>query len=428
MRESGRTTPNQERTRLRLAYLSGPADAVELYKSWSAGLRPGYFGSSHGTDFIQLCSDLDAEAYVISNLDGDFSRHQLGRFLIENRPMPQGLRGIAYHLATAYWLARMIPAVIRFRPDVALITLGSNYWFLLSVLKLFGIIIIPVCTCTFWLKFAPMRASWRILSSFNSFFLSHCVAAVATASEDITRQIRSLLRAKKIPIATFLPVYPRDQFSMFHPANFDARPFRVFFAGRIEVNKGIYDLVSIAQILNQREPHRFQFDICGDGSELNALRQHIADLGLTEIITCHGFCDRSILSPLLQASHVVIVPTTTQFEEGFNMVCAESILAARPVVTSAVCPALEYVKEAVIEVPPDDVSAYCRALLDLANNREIYERKVTACKPLQEQFYDVSNTWHAKLREILDQVLPAERSLLRDDGSRPDHVQSSDAR
>ena len=110
------------------------------------------------------------------------------------------------------------------------------------------------------------------------------------------------------------------------------------------------------------------------------------------------------------------------------MVCAESILAARPVVTSAVCPALEYVKEAVIEVPPDDVSAYCRALLDLANNREIYERKVTACKPLQEQFYDVSNTWHAKLREILDQVLPAERSLLRDDGSRPDHVQSSDAR
>lgn len=85
------------------------------------------------------------------------------------------------------------------------------------------------------------------------------------------------------------------------------------------------------------------------------------------------------------------------------MVCAEAILAGRPLVTSAVCPALEYVKEAAVEVPPDDVPAYCRALLDLANDRGLYERKIAACKPIQEQFYDVSNGWGSKLRELIDQ-------------------------
>ena len=49
-------------------------------------------------------------------------------------------------------------------------------------------------------------------------------------------------------------------------------------------------------------------------------------------------------------AHVVIVPTTSDFIEGFNKVVAEAVLAGKPVITSSVCPALEYVRDAVIEV------------------------------------------------------------------------------
>jgi glycogen synthase len=393
--------------KLKIAYLSGPVDAAEAYKAWIAGAPLGYFGSSHIKDFFSLCSALNAESYVITTLESQYSCVQLGQSLIENRPMPAGVKGIAYHISHLFWLARMIPAIIRFRPHFLIITAAQNYWPILAVLTTLGISIIPVYTCTLWPKFAPVRFSLRILLSLNRIFLSRYATAVVAMSEDIARQVRVQLRGRKISVTTFLPVYERDQFAMLVPRDFNKRPFNVFFAGRMEKNKGIYDLVDIAQRLNQRKDSGFHFDVCGDGSELRALTRHIADLGVTKVMTCHGYCERSRLSTLLQESHVVIVPTTTDFEEGFNMVCAEAILASRPLVTSPVCPALEYVKEASIEVPPDDVEAYSQALLDLSNDRELYERKLAACKPLQEQFYMVSNGWGAKLREVIEQNLAA---------------------
>jgi glycogen(starch) synthase len=387
--------------KLRIAYLSGPVNAGEVYKTWCAGQQLGYFGASHITDFFNVCSDIDAEAYLVTTLEGNYSRQRMGRFLIENRPTPSKLKGIWYHVANVLWLIRIIPKVVRFRPHIFVVTAAQNYWFLLAILDWFGITIIAACTCAFWPKYGRLRMSWRILRNLNRIFFSHCVTAVMTASEDINRQVRSLLRGKQIPIVTFLPVYDRKQFSMFRPANIETRPFRIFFAGRIEKNKGVYDLVTIARYLNKSANNKFRFDICGDGSELKSLRERIEELGMTDTITCHGFCERSALSVLLQQAHVVIVPTTTQFEEGFNMVCAEAILAGRPLITSAVCPALEYVKEAAIEVRPDDVKAYCQALLDLANDHELYARKCAACKALQGQFFDVKNDWGNKLRELL---------------------------
>ena len=48
------------------------------------------------------------------------------------------------------------------------------------------------------------------------------------------------------------------------------------------------------------------------------------------------------------------------------MVCAEAILANRPLIASAVCPALEDLQEASIEVQPDNIDQYCQAVLRLS--------------------------------------------------------------
>ena len=394
---------------IKILYLSGPVDGINAYNTWRAGRELAYFGASHLTDFFELCTDLDATGYVITTLNSEYGCHRVENFIIENRPQPSQFKGIYYHIANAFWLIRMLPAIFRFHPQVLVITAAQNYWFLLAVLKVRKITIIPAITCTLWPKFAPLRTPWKIVLYLNGLFFRHCVDAVTVMSEDIAAQVRRLLDQKTLLIATFLPTYPRSQFSSFRDANFDDRPFRIFFAGRIEANKGIYDLVQIAMIINQQMPRQCYFDICGDGSELDLLRQRIKDSNMSAVMTCHGFCNREKLSSLLQASHVVIVPTTTKFEEGFNMVCAEAILAGRPVITSAVCPALAYVKSAAIEVPPDDIAAYCKAIMKLANDRALYEQKTMACRGLQEQFYDEDNCWGAKLREVLDKVSPGRR-------------------
>ena len=240
---------------------------------------------------------------------------------------------------------------------------------------------------------------------FNAFFFKNCVSAILVASEDIAEQINMLAGDGKLHVATFLPTYSASQFSSVRPANLDAHPFRIMFAGRIEANKGIYDLLNVAQRLERSESRRFHIDVCGEGQELEALRKRIATLNLEAIVSCHGFCARPTFSSILGQAHVVIVPTTTQFEEGFAMICAESILADRPVITSSVCPALRNIREAAIEVPPNDVEAYVQAILDLCHDHELYERKRLACKALQKQFYDENNSWGAKLRLLLTKEL-----------------------
>ena len=85
------------------------------------------------------------------------------------------------------------------------------------------------------------------------------------------------------------------------------------------------------------------------------------------------------------ASHVVVVPTRAEFPEGFNQVLAEAVISGKPVITSSVCPALEVVKEAAVEVPPDDVEAYGDAILRLYEDSALYAEKQNACPTVRER-------------------------------------------
>jgi glycosyltransferase involved in cell wall biosynthesis len=114
---------------------------------------------------------------------------------------------------------------------------------------------------------------------------------------------------------------------------------------------------------------------------------------------------------MYQQAHTVVVPTTTDSIEGLNKVVVESVLACRPVVTSRMCPALEYVREAVVEVPPDDATAYGDAILRLADDPAFYAEKVAGCAASTGQFYDPALSWAETLRRVLGLIgaLPTAR-------------------
>jgi len=392
--------------KLRIAYLSGPSEAVNVYLEWSESRKQNYFGTNYMKQFFEVCKEINADAYVITTVAGKYSIWRADNLIIENRPLPSGLRGILYHLAMVAWFARLAPKLIRFKPDVLIATANQNYWFLLSYLRWLGIPIVPSFHCVLWPQFAPLRRSWRALLSLNRFFVLKHVKAALVASRDIARQLHNIIGQTDIDIAEHLPTYSRLQFeAIASPANIARPPFRVFYAGRIEANKGIYDIVEIARRLEKDRPGQFRFDICGDGGELNALRELVKRFGLHGVVHCHGYLESPRLSDVLSKSHAVIVPTTTRFEEGFNMVCAEAILAGRPVITSAVCPALGYIREAAVEVEPDNINQYYAAILRLYDDPQLYEQKQSACATLQDQFYDAKNSWAEKLKMLLNKQI-----------------------
>ena len=229
--------------------------------------------------------------------------------------------------------------------------------------------------------------------------------AMVVTSNDITRQLRGLLGEKDSSRIDFVRHYPTYSISQFAsvppPPSASVTPFNVFFISRIETNKGVYDILKIALRLETDRKGSFHFDICGDGGELIALRRRISELKLEKVVSCHGYCTREKITRLIGASHAWIVPTKSDYEAGFEMVCAEAILSGRPLITSAVCPALEDVREAAVEVQPDNIDEYCKAIVKLCDDPQYYLDKYRACAALQEPFYNLKNSWTSKMKEAL---------------------------
>jgi glycosyltransferase involved in cell wall biosynthesis len=185
------------------------------------------------------------------------------------------------------------------------------------------------------------------------------------------------------------------------PPNLNRYPFRILFVGRMEADKGVFDILEIAKRFASEGRKDFVFELCGSGSALECLRLAVKESELEHLFICHGYCNKPKMRQIYGRSHVVIVPTKTDFVEGFNKVVIESILAGRPVVTSAVCPAISEVRPAVVEVPPDDIKAYGEALIKLSEDREFYREKQQNCANLQEKFYDYSQSWGAQLKSTI---------------------------
>ncbi len=351
---------------------------------------------TYSGQFLDVCKSLDADALVISSCrqngtvkDGPFELKHVPRLF-------PNARGLFYHIAEILYGIRLMAAAVHFRADYVVVADGSTHWFALCLLPSRRYRTIATVHCMLWLPFKPASSLVRRMN--KRFFRRHA-HAVMSASEEITKQIVQTARGEPRPIAGFLPTYRRGTFS--RDASPPGTPFKVLFAGRVEADKGVFDLLDIARTFVVSPERKIEFDVCGEGSALARLRSDVEAAGLAGVFRCHGHCSRAIMRQMFAQCHAVAVPTTTSFGEGFNQVLIEAVLAGRPVITSAVCPALSYVREAVVEVPPDNSAAYAKAIIQLCDDPGFYEQKRRACSSYQEQFYDESKGWAAALQSII---------------------------
>jgi glycosyltransferase involved in cell wall biosynthesis len=411
MHEMGIASKDSTARPLRILYAAGPGDIIRTYRHWAVGeYDPTQVSMTSSGMFYDECREIGAAAYVI----GTHRRRETvcdGPFRIEHRPTPFESRGgLLYHLGQIWAGLRLVASAVWFRADVAVIVCGTTYWFVLWLLPLLGVRVISSLHCVLWAKYGEMIPTHRMINLLNRSFLRRGPFRILSMSDDITQQVIETTAGRNRPIRQFLPTYRAGQFAGIAPADPARRPFRVCFAGRMEPNKGVLDLLSIAKDFDARGIHDIEFDLCGAGSALEQVRREAAAAGISARFRCHGHCNWPTMREVYGSSHVVVVPTTSHFTEGFNQVVAEAVLAGRPVITSAVCPAIVYVKPAVVEVPVDDIAAYAEAILRLSREPDFYRAKVEGSLDVQQQFYDLQRSWknvlHMALRDL--QPMPAE--------------------
>ncbi|MBD2089696.1 glycosyltransferase family 4 protein [Microcoleus sp. FACHB-1515] len=401
---------------LRVLYAAGPGNVLGTYRQWlNSQDDTSQVSVTYSSQFYNACRSLNAQGYVVA-YPAEATVYEDEQFKIEHRPQAtQGKSGIAYHLSYLWYGVRLVASALRWKADVVVVADGTTHWFVLRALPLLGVKIIPTIHCVLWSKYQPQTKLEKQITQLNRHLFAHS-HQIMVASEDIAEQIKQIT-PNSPKLAEFLPLYRRSEFQEIAPPSIDRSPFNVLFVGRVEVDKGVFDLLEIAKRFAAEGRQDIHFHLCGVGTALEALQQAVAEAGLSETFICHGYCLKPQMQTQFSQSHVVIAPTTTQFIEGFCQVVAEGVLAGRPVVTSSVCPALAYVRPAAVEVQPDDVQGYGDALLKLCDDRAFYETKQQGCLEVQEQFYDWTRSWEATLKSALiaaHPMQPASNAVIPD--------------
>ena len=380
--------------------MPGAVEVLQTFEHWREGRAdPSQLHETYSGQFFSQCREMGWEALVLSSAAPCRILREQG-FEIRQRPIPfQSSHWVLYHAAQIWEGVRIAVAARRFGADVVVAS-SMRHWFALWPVRLAAVPVVPSLFCTLWsVRSGPPGPS--LARRLDAALFRRGAAAVMSMSRRITEQVRELAGPEHARVAEFLPVYDRRLFAAIPPPPDSLDPFRVFFAGRIERYKGVFDLLRAAELLRETGERGIEFDLCGDGPARGELAAAVSGSGLSGAVRLHGHCARDRMAELLGRAHVVIVPTRAEFIEGFNQVIAEAVLAGRPVISSWVCPGVDYVAPAVVAVPPDEPQEYARAIVTLRKDRDLYRQKRAACRDLMPQFYDPRRSWGAVMREVV---------------------------
>jgi glycosyltransferase involved in cell wall biosynthesis len=388
------------RRAIRFFFAAGPGNVIQAHKNWRDGQDdPGQMSVTFSSEFESLCNDVGATSYIVSSASPS-EIYRDGEATIEHRPKHPAT-GWKYHLSELSYGFRLVATAVRFRADYAFIQSGSTHYFAMSLFRLFGIKVAPILHNTLWpTGHPPTSAGSRILLFLDALFFRWLATATLCVSPECARQVDQITSGQHGPLELFTIQFRPELYSTTAPPPFTQR-FKLIFAGRIVANKGVFDLLQIMQIAEKQNPGRVTLDICGDGPDLEQLRDQCQKMGLSDIVTIHGWKAPSELRKLLIASHASIVPTRSGFAEGMAMTVIEPVLLGRPVITNTVVPALEVLRSGCVEAATNDPESYARAIATLSRDQEAYDRLRAACVPLRNQFFDASNSLLAGLRRTV---------------------------
>ncbi|MEH3104898.1 MAG: glycosyltransferase [Sphingomonas phyllosphaerae] len=384
----------------KIGYISGPVDARVVHDSWRSGEPLDYFGTSYLLQFFDVADQMGLDLIVTTSAAQPRYDARRDGVHIMNRPR-RAAGGLRYHLYEVAWLWGRVRETVAGGARIIVLTDAMFHWWALLPWRWRGVRFVNALHCAILRPAAREPLTRRVLARLLAWFHYRFADPTLAASPLIVEQVKAL-SGGRIDATLFLPTYAPAQFASIPAPEVSSHgDFHVLFAGRVERNKGVFDMLEACRRLRDEGGRRIVFHICGEGTASAALRDEVVRSGMEDVFQLHGFCDRAALTQRLSESDAVVVPTRSDFEEGFAMIVAEGVIARRPVVTSRVCPALELVPAAAVEVAPDDVAGYTAALRALASDEGLYAGKVAATAGLRDAFFDEANGYGAKLRAVL---------------------------
>jgi glycosyltransferase involved in cell wall biosynthesis len=395
---------SDEKRGLKIFAAMGPGDLIHSFEMWRAGERVSSETSiTYSSQFFDACVELNARAWSVSS-SSKTGTLNTDRFRIENRPKWwRGRGGILFHLSQLQYALSLFISVIRFRPSLVLIDSGTTHYWLLCIFVLSGARVAVDLHNSIWPVCRPPNGlKEKLINYLDAIFFRWFLTAGMGVSPECERQAK-LLGGDRLPFFQYRAQYEADDFSSLPPPAFQETPLRIVFVGRMERNKGVMDVVLIARLLKKRGV-RVIFELCGDGSLLTEVREHIASLDLGDTVLLHGYLNRIDLIQVYRRSHAAIIPTRADFAEGLPKAAAEAVLSGRPIISTEADPALKVLGPACLVANVNDPSSFADVIEAAFLDREGLENLATTCKTLSAQFVDRRRGYTAALKTLIASV------------------------
>lgn len=186
------------------------------------------------------------------------------------------------------------------------------------------------------------------------------IVAVTSALEPKLRE----WTGGRVPIHT---VYnPVDPSALPEPSGLEGPP-ELLFLGMMVRDKGVFDLVEVAQQVRAAVPD-VRFTLGGDGPELDAVRAAVAQAGAGGFVATPGWIGGADLTRAFGRATVFSLPS---YNEGFPVCIVEAMVVGLPVVSTDVWGIPEAVihGETGVIHKPGDQRALAAALIELLGDR-----------------------------------------------------------
>lgn len=393
---------------LRLLIAAGVGDVAGTFELWRRGERDRrIMAIPYSEMMFDLCRRLGASALIVPDREGE----PVSSGRIEIRPMARnrGVSGWRYYREQWRYAGRLADAARGFGADAVIVTT----WLPLGCLSAFARRGLPVLLSvhnTIWTMGGEPSPGLRgrVLRRWAGHALRRHVGATICVSPECRRQIEAVAGRPKGPVRVFVPQYDPASLRATPPPS-SSEPFRLLFAGRIEHNKGVFDVVEAASRLKAQRPGAFRWTICGAGSRDDELRRAIGERGLESDVAFPGYLEQPQLSEQIDRCHATLTPTLQTFAEGIAKLPVEGVIVGRPALTSTAVPAGEVVRSAAERFPAGDVEAMIQAVQRLRDDEPHYRRLVAGCDEHRGMFFDPSRSYGACLEWGLETMFGSDR-------------------
>jgi glycogen synthase len=378
----------------------GPGNIVDAHRSRLSGKEIHETSIAFSEQLLDYCKTANIETLAIS-YHPHRDEMQDGMIALENRAKPRwATRGILFHLGAIYYAGYLAVRARRFGADVALIDSGTSHYFALAAFKLLGVPVAVNLHNVLWpAGYEPKSGLQRAIRRLNAWFFRNVAVGAVGVSPECERQVLQEAGGA-IPFFQYRCQFSSGGFSQATPYA-GSGTFRIVFAGRIEVNKGVLDLPDIATRLQSHPKVGVVFDVCGDGPAIERLKKRIESDQLYSSVRVHGRLERPALLEMYAMAHAAIVPTRSDFTEGMPQVCAEAVLSGLPIITNKVTNTAGVLDGATLEANTDDVESYVQQILKIMNSRQLYDAMRDACRGHEAQFLDPSKGYAAAVERLL---------------------------